>query len=133
MGMIGDMLERSDYALNTWPSDLSAHPLSADQTLRLARALTLLENQIQVLPSNIKNQVESFRLKSSLEKDGANHRGTHPLVLGVTGTGGAGKSSLTDEIIRRFTLEFPERKICIFSVDPSKKKLEAHFWGIAFE
>ncbi len=122
MGMIGDMLERSDYALNTWPSDLSAHPLSADQTLRLARALTLLENQIQVLPSNIKNQVESFRLKSSLEKDGANHKGTHPLVLGVTGTGGAGKSSLTDEIIRRFTLEFPERKICIFSVDPSKKK-----------
>lgn len=122
MGMIADMLERSDYALATWPQELTDAPLAAAQTLRLARALTLLENQANALPTKIKTQVDTFRLTSSLEKDGAQHKGTHPLVLGVTGTGGAGKSSLTDEIIRRFTLEFPERKICIFSVDPSKKK-----------
>ncbi|MEN9529843.1 MAG: hypothetical protein RI932_1716, partial [Pseudomonadota bacterium] len=122
MGMIADMLERSDYALSSWPKELTDEPLAAAQTLRLARALTLLENQTKVLPAKIQSQVEAFRLKSSLEKDGAHHKGTHPLVLGVTGTGGAGKSSLTDEIIRRFTLEFPERKICVFSVDPSKKK-----------
>jgi methylmalonyl-CoA mutase len=122
MGMIADMLERSDYALSDWPKELTEEPLAATQTLRLARALTLLENQTKALPAKIQTQVESSRLKSSLEKDGAQHKGTHPLVLGVTGTGGAGKSSLTDEIIRRFTLEFPERNICIFSVDPSKKK-----------
>ncbi|MEY4066274.1 MAG: hypothetical protein RIR26_2482, partial [Pseudomonadota bacterium] len=121
-GMIADMLQRADHPLTTWPVALGDGPVSVQQPLRLARGLTLLENQAQGLPAAVKTQVEEFRLKSSLEKDGAEHRGTHPLVLGVTGTGGAGKSSLTDEIIRRFTLEFPERKICVFSVDPSKKK-----------
>lgn len=121
-GMIADMLKRADHALTTWPASLGEGPVSAQQPLRLARGLTLLENQVKGLPAQVKAQVEEYRLKSSLEKDGASHTGTHPLVLGVTGTGGAGKSSLTDEIIRRFTLEFPERKLCIFSVDPSKKK-----------
>lgn len=122
MGMIADMLERSDYALDSWSSELKDSDLSADQTLRLARALTLLENKTNALPAKLQKQLEQGRLKSSMESEGAQHKGRHPLVLGVTGTGGAGKSSLTDEIIRRFTLEFPERKICIFSVDPSKKK-----------
>lgn len=122
LGMIGDMLERSDYALDTWSQDLQNKAIQSSETLRLARALTLLENEVNSLPSKIKEQIEASRMKSSMESEGAAHKGVHPLVLGVTGTGGAGKSSLTDEIIRRFTLEFPERKICIFSVDPSKKK-----------
>ncbi|RKI98070.1 methylmalonyl-CoA mutase, partial [Butyricicoccus sp. 1XD8-22] len=43
-------------------------------------------------------------------------------VLGITGTGGAGKSSLTDELIRRFIHEIPEKKVAILSVDPTKQK-----------
>jgi methylmalonyl-CoA mutase len=43
-------------------------------------------------------------------------------VLGITGTGGAGKSSLVDELVRRFTMDFPEKNIAIISVDPSKRK-----------
>ncbi len=43
-------------------------------------------------------------------------------VLGITGTGGAGKSSLTDELIRRFLQEFPDKKVAIISVDPTKQK-----------
>ena len=43
-------------------------------------------------------------------------------VLGITGTGGAGKSSVTDEIVRRFLMSYPERTIAVISVDPSKKK-----------
>ena len=43
-------------------------------------------------------------------------------VLGITGTGGAGKSSLVDEIIRRFLLDFPDKSLGIISVDPSKRK-----------
>ncbi len=43
-------------------------------------------------------------------------------VLGITGTGGAGKSSLTDELVRRFLTDFPDRKVAILSVDPSKRK-----------
>src|SRR5690606_11560436 len=43
-------------------------------------------------------------------------------VLGITGTGGAGKSSLTDELIRRFLNEIPDKKIAVISIDPTKKK-----------
>ena len=45
-----------------------------------------------------------------------------PTVIGITGTGGAGKSSVTDEIVRRFLQGFPEKTIAVISVDPSKKK-----------
>lgn len=43
-------------------------------------------------------------------------------VIGITGTGGAGKSSLTDEIVRRFLRDFPEKQIAILSIDPTKQK-----------
>jgi methylmalonyl-CoA mutase len=43
-------------------------------------------------------------------------------VLGITGTGGAGKSSITDEIVRRYLNAFPDKTIAVISVDPSKKK-----------
>src|SRR5690606_11563390 len=43
-------------------------------------------------------------------------------ILGITGTGGAGKSSLVDELVRRFLKDFPEKTVGIISVDPSKRK-----------
>lgn len=43
-------------------------------------------------------------------------------VVGITGTGGAGKSSLTDELVRRFVADFTEKKVAVLSVDPSKQK-----------
>ncbi|MBA4494033.1 fused isobutyryl-CoA mutase/GTPase IcmF [Paenactinomyces guangxiensis] len=43
-------------------------------------------------------------------------------VIGITGTGGAGKSSLTDELVRRFLHDFPDKKIAVLSIDPSKQK-----------
>ncbi|MDP5075711.1 MAG: methylmalonyl-CoA mutase, partial [Flavobacteriales bacterium] len=43
-------------------------------------------------------------------------------VLGITGTGGSGKSSMVDELVRRFLLDFPDQHIGIISVDPSKRK-----------
>ncbi|MEP6747248.1 MAG: methylmalonyl-CoA mutase family protein, partial [Bacteroidota bacterium] len=55
-----------------------------------------------------------------LKKSGA--VGFRGAVLGITGTGGAGKSSVTDEIVRRFLQTFPDKTIAVISVDPSKKK-----------
>jgi len=43
-------------------------------------------------------------------------------VLGITGTGGAGKSSLVDELLRRFLVDFPEKRVAVLSVDPTKRK-----------
>jgi methylmalonyl-CoA mutase len=43
-------------------------------------------------------------------------------VLGITGTGGAGKSSLADELVRRFLMDFPDKTLAIISIDPSKRK-----------
>ena len=43
-------------------------------------------------------------------------------IIGITGTGGAGKSSLTDELIRRFLMDFPDKSIAAISIDPSKRK-----------
>lgn len=116
-GMISDMLEKSDFSLAQWPTNFENSKILANDHIRLARALTIIENNISALPSIVKKQLEI--IKNTENKNGAK---LYPLVLGVTGTGGAGKSSLTDELIRRFSFEFPEKKICIYSVDPSKRK-----------
>lgn len=56
---------------------------------------------------------------SSLLPDSDNHSS---VVLGITGTGGAGKSSVTDEIVRRFLHQYTDKTIAVISVDPSRKK-----------
>lgn len=53
-------------------------------------------------------------------------------VLGITGTGGAGKSSLVDELIRRFLLATQDNKIAIVSVDPLNEKQVVHCLAIEF-
>src|SRR5690625_6592230 len=50
-------------------------------------------------------------------------------VLGITGTGGAGKRSLTDELIRRFIHEVPDKKVAIISIDPTKRKPDVSLLG----
>ena len=62
------------------------------------------------IPDFVEKSLGAFSAKNS------------PLVLGVTGTGGAGKSSLVDELIQRFSYHFPDMKWAVVCVDPSKKK-----------
>jgi methylmalonyl-CoA mutase len=108
-GMIGEMLMMSD-------SDLSVHAPKSLAAIRgpasrraLAQLITALEN----------GQVGDA-LKSELEA--AAHKTGTP-VLGITGTGGAGKSSLTDELIRRLRLDQDDRlQIAVISIDPSRRK-----------
>ena len=69
--------------------------------------------------------------EQALEGEGDEWRGVHERirqldrkvpVVGITGTGGAGKSSLTDELVRRFLRDFPDKQIAILSVDPTRQR-----------
>ncbi|MGH8745014.1 MAG: fused isobutyryl-CoA mutase/GTPase IcmF, partial [Burkholderiales bacterium] len=107
-GMINDMLARCDFDPAQYaPKDLVA--LKAGDRRALAQVITALE--LGVLDENLKKEL----LLAAKSKSAP--------VLGVTGTGGAGKSSLTDELVRRFRLDQSDRlKIAIVAVDPSRRK-----------
>ena len=102
-GMIGHMIHESDFEYKAWEK-MNQHTQS-----KISRGLTLLENQ----PLNYKKIVQEMELPTK-----ANQK----IVLGITGTGGAGKSSLLDELLLRFIHDFPKIKIGVICVDPSKKK-----------
>ena len=85
---------------------------------KIARAITLAENGEDF--GTYINELKTVSCK-------LNHPKHPPLVsrgavLGITGTGGAGKSSVTDEIVRRFLNAYTDKTIAVISVDPSKKK-----------
>jgi methylmalonyl-CoA mutase len=107
-GMIDDMLKRSDYDLaKKMPRGLKR--LKDGDTRDLARVISGLETGSA--PAALKKEIAKLAAK----------RKSVP-VLGITGTGGAGKSSLTDEIVRRFHLDHPDLRIAVIAVDPSKRK-----------
>lgn len=113
-GMIGEMLMRCDKALSAQPpyalDTLKGHDEAAWRSL--ARVITALENE-QADPA-----FQSFT--QSLREAAA---GLRVPVLGITGTGGAGKSSLTDELIRRLRLDEDDRlRVAVISIDPSRRK-----------
>lgn len=107
-GMINDMLEQSDFATGAQLNG-EADKLKLKDSKAIARLISAAEN----------NPEEFGRLQNQIHK--AAELSTVP-VLGITGTGGAGKSSLVDELVRRFLIEFKEKTIAIISVDPSKRK-----------
>jgi isobutyryl-CoA mutase len=110
-GMINIMLEECDFLP---PFHLEEHikGLQNGDHQSIARLITYVENY-QEEPNEAAAAI--------LEKVKVDHAEQIP-VLGITGTGGAGKSSLTDEIIRRFLQEIKDKKIAVLSIDPTKKK-----------
>src|SRR4051812_8365076 len=102
-GMINDMLARCDFD----PTQYAPKVLQKGDLRSLAQVITALELQV-------------FAKKESLYEEAK----VNPApVLGITGTGGAGKSSLTDELVRRFRLDQGDAlKIAVLSVDPTRRK-----------
>ncbi|MFY0601869.1 MAG: methylmalonyl-CoA mutase family protein [Cyclobacteriaceae bacterium] len=108
-GMINDLVSQADFTIGRNLNG-QVDRLSKENVSDIARTITAVEN----FPEENKPKLEHIRIQASDKK-------TTP-VLGITGTGGAGKSSLVDELVRRFLSDFDERKIAVISVDPSKRK-----------
>ncbi|MBR7554549.1 fused isobutyryl-CoA mutase/GTPase IcmF [Allobacillus sp. GCM10007491] len=105
-GMINNMLEECDHP-TPMDIDKDVEAVKKGDYQAVARLISHVENE----------DVASEDIISKLSTKNDNVP-----VLGITGTGGAGKSSLTDELIRRFINEVPDKKVAILSVDPTKKK-----------
>ncbi len=102
-GMIEDVIRQCDVQLNGKADYKTALKLEEAKDVRkIAREITNAENGVP---------------GTSIQ-----HPSSSIPVLGITGTGGAGKSSVTDEIVRRFLNNFTDKTIAVISVDPSKKK-----------
>ena len=108
-GMINHLVENSDFELGKKIKNNSIKELKEKNVNTISRLITAVEN----FPDLHKNTISKIQELASKSKTP---------VLGITGTGGAGKSSLVDELVRRFILDFEKKEIAIISVDPSKRK-----------
>ncbi|EJL24913.1 fused isobutyryl-CoA mutase/GTPase IcmF [Brevibacillus sp. BC25] len=108
-GMINDMIRHSDFPTVKQLEEEVAG-LREQNHQAIARLISVAEYAVD-------QPVWTEPLRESLVEADS----TIP-VLGITGTGGAGKSSLTDELVRRFIRIYPEKTVAILSVDPSKQK-----------
>ncbi len=108
-GMINDLVERSDFPTpKLVEAEKTAENLKNKNVNTIARLISLAENR----HDEFKGVFEPIQKASNNEVP----------VLGITGTGGSGKSSLVDELVRRFLVDFDDKQIGIISVDPSKRK-----------
>ncbi|MES2848904.1 MAG: methylmalonyl-CoA mutase family protein, partial [Bacteroidota bacterium] len=111
-GMIEDVVKQCDFSLNGSGDYKSAMGLGEVKDVRkVARQITNVENGVSIATNLPAGQA-----------DGQQATANRTPVLGITGTGGAGKSSVTDEIVRRFLNNYTDKTIAVISVDPSKKK-----------
>lgn len=107
-GMINDLVKQADFPIGDKLNG-EFDRLPSKEIGAIARIISAAENFPEVA-------------KDTLDKIHDKNKNSTTPVLGITGTGGAGKSSLVDELVRRFLLDFPDKTIGIVSVDPSKRK-----------
>jgi methylmalonyl-CoA mutase len=109
-GMIADVFERVGDPVRP---PLDEKLLGTPDHRTVARAITLLEQG--EMPADA-----SGRLQETLGKH--QHSKGHTPVIGLTGTGGAGKSSLTDELLQRLLRQFPALQIAVVAIDPTRRR-----------
>ena len=108
-GMINDVLEQCDFSLNPLEKISIDTNITKKDYREIARLITRAEN-------------EPKATRPTLEKLANEAENKQIPILGITGTGGAGKSSLVDELVRRYLNDLPAKTIAIISVDPTKRK-----------
>jgi methylmalonyl-CoA mutase len=106
-GMVDDVFAR---VRSTPKPTYEPRPLNARDHAQIARAITLLENAVP-------GSADAEQLRRALMRS----RNRVP-VIGITGSGGAGKSSLTDELLARLTRQFPDRQIAVVAMDPTRRR-----------
>ena len=112
VGMIKDLVSKCDQDLLEGELPPFDDLLAADPAT-VARYITAVEADVDgagVVPDSV---------KAAISEAGADNGAP---IVGITGTGGAGKSSLTDELVRRLRSDFPELKIAVLSVDPTRRR-----------
>jgi len=123
-GMINQMLELADFSTleveaESCLSHFSLDQLTTGNARLIAKLISLSEERVEgkISPaSGVDHEGIFNQINDRISKvDGTP-------ILGITGTGGAGKSSLTDELVRRFLEHFPDKYLAIVSIDPSKQK-----------
>src|SRR6187401_47803 len=107
-GMINDVVQKSDYAVGASLNGAVEGVLKRD-FISIAHTISAAENY----PEQSAGKLDDIRARAKQSKTP---------VLGITGTGGAGKSSLVDELVRRFLIDFPDKTVGVLCVDPSKRK-----------
>ncbi|MES2886143.1 MAG: fused isobutyryl-CoA mutase/GTPase IcmF [Pseudomonadota bacterium] len=110
-GMINDLIQSSDFPVSQLaaPAETALAALQSGEHMALAHVITALENETypEALRADIREAGKALKTP----------------VLGITGTGGAGKSSLTDELVLRLRMDQSDRvKIAMISIDPSRKR-----------
>jgi len=105
-GMINDLVQKSDFPTG---KDVQNCIKDLCNVQNIARLISAAEN----FPKESEKELNAIKKLADQSKTP---------VLGITGTGGAGKSSLVDELVRRFLIDFSDKRLAIISVDPSKRK-----------
>lgn len=108
-GMINDVLMKCDFPVGDRLNG-ELNSFGKDNYRALARLISAVENYPEANSGLITQLFQSSGPTPNIP------------VLGITGTGGSGKSSMVDELVRRFLLDFKDKKVAILSVDPSKRK-----------